>query len=549
MNLRPSVIFAVLSFVIAIILALVAYDRNNNLEQERLLFATERVEIANQALDEGATQAAGTRSVEETQAAETVAGVRNAASTLQAGSLATREGLQESLAEAGESATQNAAAAATADARAQTAQEALESTATAQAEQLVDAQAAIEEAATRAVVTAESMATQQAMASTLEADLSAAQTEIAVMAANPPTLPPTPSASAPITAARPSASVTTGQLLYVDNFDTDSNFAAQDVPGAGSSRVENGQLVLTTIEQPQRELTLLTQGTITDALVEIEITSADCSEQSLLLLEVRDDAEGNNGYAIGVNCAYNVWGIFNRNAGQIERLVTQPIADTISDPNTAHVLSVEARADTLTLYLDDERLGSIGDSSHAEGSIGFTLVADSAATVRLDNLRAWALGTPPAGATATPQPVDSRIPRDAFVARLPAQFDAGQWTWRAQGEPSLDLNELQLASTAILIDEAESGIRAGIIVIYGTDTQIMMAMIDAAEVDLEIERFDEVPADFPEPNIFGRGRDGLDTWWVQGVAVVRVTIIDTENVPEEELIALARTVRDLVAGE
>jgi len=549
MNLRPLVIFAVLLFVIALVFALLAYDRNNNLEQERLLFATERVEIANQALDEGATQAAATRSVEETQAAETVAGVRSAASTLQAGSLATREHLQGALADVAETATQSAAAVATTDARAQSTQEAFAATVTAQAEQLVDAQNTIAEAATQAVATAEGMATQQAMASTLAAEVADLEAQVAAIAANPPSPRATVTASTSVSAEHPTAQVETSALLYAESFEADSGFEAQDLPGAGSSRVEDGQLVLTAIEQPQRELTLLTDATITDALVEIEIASADCSERSLLLLEVRDDQNGSNGYAIGVNCFYNVWGIFKRNAGQVERLVTQPITDANADPGVPHVLSVEARADTLTVYLDGERLGTISDSGQTEGVLGITLVADSAATIKIDNLRAWALVTPSENATATPQPPDSRVPRDALLARLPAEFETAQGTWRIEGAPSLDLSEQQVASIALRLTEVESGIRAGIIVIYGTDMPTLTAIIESAEVDLEIDRFDEGPADFPEPNVFGLGSDGLDAWWVQGMAVVRVTIIDTETVGEEALITLARVVRDVVAGE
>ncbi|MCC6616564.1 MAG: hypothetical protein IT320_24030 [Anaerolineae bacterium] len=549
MNLRPIVIFAVLLVLIALFFALIAYDRNNSLDQERLIFATERVEIANQALDDGATQAAATRLVDATQAAEMLGGVRNAASTLQAGSLATREQLEDSLAGVAETATQGAMTAATADADAQAAQAAFAAAGTAQADQLADAQNTIAEAATEAVATAASMATQQALASTLEAEVNALETQLAEMATNPPTPRPTAAASTSASSARPTAQVAIGALLYADGFDADSSFVGQDIAGAGSSRLEDGQLVLTTIEQPQRELTLLTESTISDALVEIDIASADCSERSLLLLEIRDDQDGSNGYAVGVNCTYDVWGVFKRSGGQIERLVTQPIELTNLDPAGPHVLSVEARADTLTAYLDGERLGTISDSAQTEGAIGFTLVADSNANVHLDNLRAWALGAPAANATATPQPLDSRIERDALISRFPSEFETDSGTWRVQSEPSLDLSEQQVASVAYRLTDADSGARAGVIVIYATDTQTLAAIVNTAETDLQIERFDDVPADFPEPNIFGPGSDGLDAWWVQGSAVVRVTIIDTDNMDEADLIALARAVRDVVADE
>ncbi|MCL4248282.1 MAG: hypothetical protein KJ065_09060 [Anaerolineae bacterium] len=550
MKLRPSVFFAVLFFLLACILAVIAYDRNNTLDSQRAQFASERTEIAlqMQAVADNATQAAATHAAQETQAAEALAGVRSAASTLQAGALATRAGLLSALDDADATIVQGDANAATLAADAQAAERTFAAASTAQAEQLASAQTAIAAAATQALGTAASVATQQAAGATLEADLAAAQTQVAVLAANPPTPPPDTSATPGLAEARPIAEVAAGQLLYVDNFDDDS-LPPLEIAQAGTGRIEDGQLVLTTIEQPQREMTLLTQGTITDALIEIEIKVESCSERSLLLLEVRDDTNGSNGYAIGVNCAYNIWGVFKRAEEQIERLTTQAISLTDIDPGAAHVLSVEARGATFTLYLDGQRLGSVNDDTYAEGIIGFTLVADSAAIVRLDNLRAWALAAPAADATATPQTADSRVARDAFLARLPATIAAGDRRWRVQGEPSLDLDGPELASAAMRINDIDTDVRAGIIVIYSIDTQTLGAIIDSAEAELQIERFDDSPADFPEPNIFGTGRDGLDAWWVQDSAVVRVTIIDTDNATEADLLALARAIRDIVVSD
>ncbi|MCA9910345.1 MAG: hypothetical protein KC519_16915, partial [Anaerolineae bacterium] len=311
MKLRPSVFFAVLFFLLACILAVIAYDRNNTLDSQRAQIATERTEIAlqMQAFEDSATQGAETQTAQETQAADTLAGVRSAASTLQAGALATRAGLRSSLDNADATIVQGAANAATLAAEAQAAEHAFAATSTAQADQLAAAQTAIASAATQAMDTAESMATQQAAGATLEADLAAAQTQIAVMAANPPTPRPSVSATPSLDEARPLAEVAAGQLLYIDNFDDDGR-PPLEIADAGTGRVEDGQLVLTTLDQPQREMTLLTQGTITDALIEIEIAVETCSERSLLLLEIRDDENGSNGYAMGVNCTYNLWGVF-----------------------------------------------------------------------------------------------------------------------------------------------------------------------------------------------------------------------------------------------
>lgn len=541
MHMKPAARSLLALFaLIAIAAGAFAYFQTQTLRntQADLAAAWENATAQAQALDGLITQAAGTRSAEALQSAEEIEGVRSAASTLQAGSVATRRALLANLGEARAQSTQDASGNATAAAI-------TEATSTGQANALTDMQEAFDSislVATQAAATASAQIEDfQQQAATAQADIAALSTQAAMAAQSPTEAPSVASGEA-----RPSASINVGTVILNETFGEDSQFPAQTYAGSGETSFDNGQLLISVDDRPQQPITILAERNLADLWIEIEFTAESCAPNALVLLEVRSEADSTAGYAAGVNCSFASWGILKRIGQQVEVLASDAL-ETIGAANAPHILGVEMRGSTLSLYLDGTLLGSATDTDYSDGAFGITLASANAAQVRFDNLLVWELDTETSNAEpeATIVAYDSRPIRDTFSASFPAEIEAENFRWTQTGDPEPGVTSAQGSSVSIFMQETD-GVRAVVTVFFSNDAALLESTLMQAEQQLSIQPFEVQADDFPSGSLFGQSEDGFEALWTDAGSLIRLTIVDVEAASEAMLLALARAIRPVI---
>jgi hypothetical protein len=551
--MKPAALaLGLLLTVFAIAVAVFVITQNQTLADTRSVLETAVNNATAQAdaLEGLITQSAATSAAIAQSAAEQIDGIRGAAATLQAGSLATRSALQTSLNHARETATQAAQANMTAAARAQTRQAALEATAAAQANILIASASTIEAAATQANADAQTIGTAQAQAADQEDRINSIQTQVARLEAQLTQAPPDATASR--LNEQPLSQVSVSTLIFSEAFGEDSQFPAREYPGIGQSRLERGQLVISFNDAPaEPAITVLSDTTVDDGLIEAEFTVESCPGNGLLLIEVRNNAASGGGYAAGVDCAFRSWGVFGRVGNSATLLGSNPIAPAVADISATHTIGVEMRGTGLTVYLDGLLLGSIEDPNYNDGAFGITVVSSGVATVRVDNLRVWSLGetqTPAVTPTTNVLDYDSQAERSTFLANLSRALEVGEWVWELVGDPRFGSSELALSTVSLQLREA-NGARAFVTVFFSDDQEILNSTAEDATQELQIQAFATQPDDFSEPSIFGLSSDGLDAVWAENGRLFRVTLIDVDRSSEAMLIALSRALRDRTTAD
>jgi hypothetical protein len=265
-----------------------------------------------------------------------------------------------------------------------------------------------------------------------------------------------------------------------------------------------------------------------------------------VLLEVRSEANSTAGYAAGVNCSFASWGILKRAGQQVEVLASDAL-QTIGAANASHVLGVEMRGSTLSLFLDGTQLGSATDTDYSDGAFGITLASANAAQVRFDNLLVWELNTETSDAEpeATIIAYDSRPIRDTFSASFPAEIEAENWRWTQTGDPEAGVTSAEGSSVSIFMQEMD-GVRAVVTVFFSNDAALLESTLMQAEQQLSIQPFEVQADDFPTGSLFGQSEDGFEALWTDAGSLIRLTIVDVEAASEAMLLALARAIRPVI---
>jgi hypothetical protein len=538
----------VLLLIAVIAAAAFAYIQTQALDEARRAFETAdaRITAQAQALTVLVTDIAGTRTADEAAMTAAVGDVRSAAATLQAGSLATRAALGQSLTQAVGTATaaanRNAAAVAAADAT----RENLLATATAQAEARTQADAALaalRPQATSIVATVEA----QAILLTRAADnLQAIQTQVAaVPTAGAAEIEPTAAATTADDDVRPLAQVAVDQLVLDDGFDAESVLTTVDLPDSGATRFEDGRMVFEMNAESQSGLTTLAPSVLADAYIEIALTIETCAPDSLLLMEIRTDEDLSVGYAVGFNCALANWAVFKRGTEQVELVDAGAVSS--QQTGSRRVIAIEARGSVFTLYLDGQLIASFTDPDYSEGQFGFTLVGPEPARLALESFRLWTLLPQAADAGSTPTPIfDSRVLRDQLAGRLPNEITTEDWTWRVQGTPQRELNRIGSASVSWLMVERE-GVRAVITLLVASQPDELAAFVTDSAASLSVEPLEQTPTGFPDNAVFGRTTDAWVALWSQSNVFISIIMPDEARVSEPMLLALSRALLDLFA--
>lgn len=548
--MKPSSILVVVLVVAVAVLGIYAYQQSQTLAQTGSALTAAQDDAATQAAQSAldGTAAADAIAIAATQAEQELADVRGAAATLQAGSIATRSALGDLLSGFRATATQDSAANATVLAQATATQVAA---ATLIGEQV----AAFDELALVANANAQNLATQSVMLADSQSALEQSLTQVAIISAQAtaqsivaaPTPRPNVVASGELA---PRNAVEVAALLLDDSFESTSSIPEREFPNSGRTQLLDGQLALILDENPTEGLSALSQTTISDGYLEVEVYIDECAPDSLLLIEIRASSGGNAGYAVGVDCGLATWGIFRRTAGNTELLVVETFTTTPPAAGAPYVLGVEARGDTLALFVNGARVGDVTDSAYPSGLVGFTMISDAAAQIRIDNLRVWEL-PPPVVVAPTPAPTlvsfDVRGAREAFIAGFPAQLETDTQNWQISGNPQLGGDAINVASVAWLM-QGEAERQAVIAIIFGVDRDELTQVTQGAEAELGITPLTEIPDDFPAPNAFGSSSDGLEAIWTQGNILARITLFGGEPT-EDMLLDLARAVRDLLPTE
>jgi hypothetical protein len=550
MNLSRILAFVLL--LIAIAIGVFAYQQAGTLAQTQAQMATLEGVMAERstALAIEAFALAQDVQQQQTLAADDLAEVREAAATLQAGSIATRSALGDVLGELSEVATADAVSFAEAVIEAQATQTAFAAFAAEQDAQILELAAA-------GTLSADALATQNASFAALQGELAESLTQVAVVAAQA-TAQNSAAAATPIpvniaAGERPFGNVSAAALIADEDFQTGSTFPIRAFPNSGRTQIVNGQYVFVLDANPQAGITTLGTTSYRDILVQVEVFIESCAPGSLLLIEIRANSARTEGYALGADCSLQNWGIFERGENGAELLIVEEFTTVLLGSGAPHIFAVEARGSALSFYVDGVRLGGIEDESFSEGAIGFTVISDAAARIRLDNLRIWEAAPAPVIAAVTPTPVapviaigyDSNAERDAFAAVFPASLTGEISTWMPLEAPQLGGDNATFASAAWFM-ESESGLRAVAAFIFSGNPEELAAVVAGAQQQLMIVPLAESPNDFPLPNIFGIGRDGIEGVWVQGNVLVRATLLSSDENNALALIEFARLLRDLL---
>jgi hypothetical protein len=544
--MKPSSIVALLLLIAALALGIFAYQQSQTLTQTESALALAQADgstqVAQAALD--GTTAADTIAAAETQAAGELADVRGAAATLQAGSIATRSALGDLLTDFRATATQETSANATVVAIATATQVA--------AAALIDEQAAaFDELALAATADAQDLATQSASLAEVEGALEQSLTQIAIISAQATAqsiAAPTPRPSVVASGdAAPRNDVEVAALLLDDTFESTSSIPETEFPNSGRTQLLDGQLALILDDNPTEGLSALSQTTISDGYLEVEVYIDDCAPDSLLLIEIRANTTSTAGYAIGVDCGFTNWGIFRRTPTQAELLAVESFTTITPPTDEPYILGIEAQGSSLSLFVNGTRVGGIVDDTYADGIIGISLISDAAAQIRLDNLRVWELN---ATAALAPTPAPTIVSfnvfdaREALIALFPSVIETDAQDWQVSGDPQLGGDDINVSTVAWLM-QGDGESQAVVAIIFGANTEELVQVTQGAGAELGITPLEDVPTDFPTPNAFGTSSDGLEAIWTQGNLIARVTLFGGEPTAER-LLSLARAVRDLL---
>ena len=547
--MKPSGIIAVIFLIAAIALGIFGYQQTNLLSQTQSALISAEESIATQATQIASVSTSAAQVVLEiaTENAQTLNDIRGAAATLQAGSIATRSALNETLEDIRATATEETAANATAVAAASATQAAV---ATA-----FDAQSArLDELVIVATESADSLATRSANLAEVETALAQSMTEIAVISADATAqsllIAPTPSPNPSIaTDPTPRGDIQVGTLLLDEDFEGNSSFPEQDFINIGRTQVSGDQYLLVLDENPVDILSVYSETEIDDGFLEIELYVDNCEPSSTFLVEIRTNLAGTAGYAFAIDCGLTNWGIFKRTATEPELLIIEPINIPNLDTAASQILSIEARGNSLSFFINGTRLGGVVDETYESGIIGFSLFSDRAAQLRIDNIHLWELEE--ISTATTPEPTlvsyDVVAARDTFIDNIPAILDTDTQEWRISSDPQLDGDNINVATVAWLAQGDEEN-QAVIAVVFGVDIEFLAQLTEDASVALNIVPLEESPVDFPSPNIFGTSADGLEAIWTQRNALARITLFG-ETVTVEDLLSLARVIRNLLPPE
>ena len=206
-----------------------------------------------------------------------------------------------------------------------------------------------------------------------------------------PTVTPTPTITATATLSDTDPALTLGAPDWVDTMDNGDNWPT-GYNDYTSIEFNGGFMKLTA--ETDLDGWRLSWPYLKDFYLEAKVQSPDCegTDHYGLMFRVPDNANANKGYLFGITCD-GKYSLRRWDGTTMHYPINWTASDLIlKGKDVQNTLGLMAKGDTLTLYINGQKVNEVKDNGYLEGAFGVFVGSDNAddnVSVWVDQIRYW----------------------------------------------------------------------------------------------------------------------------------------------------------------